>query len=159
MFHKCPLNNLWDCTATCDVTYLAHTLNNSYPTSACMWVLYKAIKAKCHLRTCTNCVVYAVVMDGGSKAISFRPTLCILMLGRQPQEMLIHGTYLWMNTLRYFLEEFPCRNSAIKRVTMLRDDKWLSFIGLVSEIFILLWGHFNVKKKRNWRVSRPIKCE
>ena len=46
MFHKCPLNNFWDCTVTCDVTYLAHTLNNSYPTSACMWVLYKAIKSK-----------------------------------------------------------------------------------------------------------------
>jgi hypothetical protein len=52
-----------------------------------------------------------------------------------------------MNLLRYLLEEFPCRESAVMPVTMLRGHM-TEFIGIATGIFILLWGQSNFEKKK-----------
>jgi hypothetical protein len=53
-------------------------VNNSYPTSECPAVSYKDKKKGRVIAE--NCVVYMTIREGGSKAISFQPALCILML-------------------------------------------------------------------------------
>jgi len=80
ILHKCPLNDFWDCTGTCDVSYLARTVNYSYPTSACLWVLYKDIKRNASsLKLCRLCD-HNREGGGAQKPFLFRPALCILML-------------------------------------------------------------------------------
>ena len=78
VFHKCLLYDFWNCTGTCEVAYLARTVNNSYPTCACLSVLYyKDIKGTRYNRKSVVCVS---IIEGGSKAITFRPAVHILVL-------------------------------------------------------------------------------